>query len=59
MTVKELLGYLMECDDRGFGNAMVMVCEKTYNPITDSDCIDDAVRIEWKAGDSRVVLQIG
>jgi hypothetical protein len=59
MTVNELYGYLMECCDHGFGDAMVVVCDKTYNPITDSDCICDAVRIEWKAGDSRVVLQTG
>ena len=59
MTVRELMDYLMECNDRGFGNAVVMTCEKCYNPITDADCIDDAVRIEWQGGDSRVVLQFG
>ena len=59
MTVQELYGYLMECSDKGFGNALVVVCDKRDNPITDGDCVMDALRVSWKDGDCRVVLQTG
>lgn len=59
MTVRELFNFLMQSDDKEFGNALVVVCDKRDNPITDGDCVVDAVRIEWQDGDKRVVLQTG
>ena len=59
MTARELYEYLMQCCDRGFGGADVLVCDKRDNPITDSICVADALRIEEKDGDSTVVLLTG
>lgn len=59
MTVRELFNFLMECDDKGFGNALVLVCDERDNPFTDGDCVSDALRVTWQDGDMRVVLQIG
>ena len=59
MTVRELFDFLMNCDDKGFGNALIVVCDKRDNPITDGECIMDAVRVEYKDGDKRVVIQTG
>ena len=59
MTVQELYEYLMQCADKGYGKSLVVVCDKRDNPITDCDCIMDALRVEWKDGDSMVVLQTG
>lgn len=59
MTARELLNYLTECDDKGFGGALVVVCDKCDNPITDGDCVMDALRVSWCDGAMRVVLQTG
>lgn len=57
MTVNELRDYLTSLSDHGKGNSIVVVANKERNPITECDDIIDAVLLEWKIGDSRVVLQ--
>ena len=59
MTVFELIGYLTHYADHGKGNALVVVCDSRDNPSTDSNCIKDAVFMEWRDGESQVVLQTG
>ena len=59
MTARELFDFLMNCVDKGFGNALIVVCDKRDNPIMDGECIMDAVRVEYKDGDKRVVIQTG
>lgn len=57
MTVNELIGYLTSLADHGKGKAIVVAANKSWNPITESDDIADAVLLEWKDAESRVVLQ--
>ena len=57
MTVNELIGYLTRLADHGKGNATVAVANKSWNPITESEDIADAVLFEWKDAESKVVLQ--
>jgi hypothetical protein len=59
MTERELYDYLMQCCDRGLGEADVLVCDKRENPSTDSLCVAGALRIEEKDGDITVVLLTG
>ena len=58
MTVRELYEYLMQCCDHGFGDAVVYVCDRRDNPLTDGICVADTLRIEDKDGKS-VVLETG
>lgn len=59
MTARELFDYLMECCDKGFGDAVVIVCNHRENPLTDGECVVSALRIAEKGGDNTVVIQIG
>ena len=56
MTVRELFNYLMECCDKGFDEATVLVCDRHGNPF-DGFCVTSALRIEEKDGENTVVLQ--
>ena len=58
MTVNELRDYLAKYVGYGDGEADVMVCYKRDNPVADSNCIADAVFLEWKNGECAVVLQM-
>lgn len=59
MTARELFDYLMECCDKGFGDAIVIVCDNRENPLTDGLCVASALRIAEKGGDKTVVIQTG
>jgi hypothetical protein len=57
MTVNELKDYFTMLADHGKGDAQVVVVNKKWNPATEIDEIANAVLMEWKIGDSIVVLQ--
>lgn len=57
MTIYELLDYLTKYADRGKGEAFVMTCDHRDNPLTDANCIKDALFIDSMNGDFLVVLQ--
>ena len=59
MTACELMVYLQHYVANGNGDVPVLVANKEWNPITDGDSIDNAIFMEWKAGDGMVVLQYG
>jgi hypothetical protein len=59
MTARELFDYLMECCDKGFGDADVFVCDKRENPLTDGICVCGAIRIEEKDGEKSVIITTG
>ena len=59
MTARELFDYLMECCDKGFGDAVVVVCDNRENPLTDGNCVASALRIAEINGDNTVVIQTG
>ena len=59
MTCQELFNYLMECCDKGFGDAVVIVCDRRENPLTEGVCVASALRIAEKNGDNTVVIQTG
>ena len=59
MTVRELYEYFMQCFDHGFCDAVVYVCDRRDNPLTDGICVADALRIEDKDGEKSVVLETG
>lgn len=59
MKVSELRDYLAKYEGEGKGEVLVFVCDKQDNPITDGECLTDAVFIEHKDGDCMVVLQTG
>ena len=59
MTAYELRDYLQHFIDHEKGDVPVLVANKEWNPVTDGDCIDNAIFMEWKAGDCMVVLQYG
>lgn len=56
MTVRELYEYLMECCDKGFGDADVFVCDRRENPLTESLCVCGAMRIDYKDEEKSVVI---
>ena len=56
MTISELRDYLAKYVGDGKCNTLVCVCYERDNVITDSSCVKDAVYLEWKDGDSRLVL---
>lgn len=57
MTVNELINYLLHYADKGNHGSVVVVANKSWNPITEADNIADVVFIETKSGDVRIVLQ--
>lgn len=57
MKVRELYEYLMECCDKGFGDAELFVCDNRDNPLTDGLSIADCSRIESRSDGRSVVLQ--
>ena len=59
MTISEIRDYLAKYCGEGYGDTILMVCDKRDNPITDANCIADAVFIESKDGERIVVLQTG
>lgn len=59
MKVRELYEYLMECCDKGFGDADVFACDHRENPLTDSLCVCGAMRIDCKDGEKSVVITTG
>ena len=59
MTCRELFNYLMECCDKGFDDAVIIVCDHRKNPLTDGNCVASALRIAEKDGDNTVVIQTG
>ncbi len=59
MTVRELHNYLMECCDKGFGDADVFVCDYRENPLTDILYVCGAMRIDCKDEGKSVVITTG
>ena len=57
MTVNELKDYFTSLADHGKADATVSVANKKWNPFTESDDIVEIVLLEWKNGESIVVLQ--
>ena len=57
MTVNELKDYFTRLADNGHSDALVMVANKSWNPLTDGDDICDCILLNWKDGESTVVLQ--
>lgn len=57
MTVNELRDYLAKYTGEGKGDATVLICDMRDNPLTDGTPIKDAAFIEWKAGDTVIIIQ--
>jgi hypothetical protein len=57
MNVREMIEYLTNYADHGYGEANIVTCYKHDNPLTDVNSIDDALFIESKDGDFYIVLQ--
>ena len=57
MQARELYCYLLECCEKGFDKAEVIVCDRRENPLTDGNCINSVLRIEEKDGENTVVIQ--
>ena len=59
MTINQLRDYLSKYTDEGKGDAPVVVCRMSDNPLEVGKEIKDIVFQEWMGGDCCVVLQIG
>lgn len=57
MKLTELIDYLTQYADRGKGDALVVVANKHWNPMTESEDICSAVFIEANDGKCTIVLQ--
>lgn len=59
MTIDELRDYLAKYVGEGHGDASLLICSMSDNPLTADKEIKDAVFLEWKDGDCSVVIQVG
>ena len=59
MTISELRDYLAKYTGDGKGEAPVLVCRMSDNPLEVGKEIMDIVFMEWQGGDCSIVLQIG
>ena len=59
MTINELRDYLSKYTGEGKGDAPVLICRMSDNPLEVSKEIKDSVFMEWSNGECCLVLQIG
>lgn len=59
MTIQELKDYLSRYTGEGKGDAPVLVCRMSDNPLEVGKTIEDIVFQEWMDGDCTLVMQIG
>lgn len=59
MTINELRDYLSKYTGEGKGDAIVVVCRMSDNPLEVGKEIKDMAFMEWMDGDCMIVLQIG
>ncbi len=58
MTINELRDYLSNYTGEGKGDATVIVCRMSDNPLEAGKGIKDIAFLEWLDGERNVVLQI-